>query len=422
MVKRIHVSKAGAIALAVAVLVFAAGVVLVAQETTAAISTKTTVNCKPATITLGAATTVTATLKHAGTGIPSETITFSSATSGTFTSTTGITDSAGSCAVQFTPADTGGGTVSVTATFAGDSSYLGSSGTDSFTVNPATATATGLTVNIISGASGADTITLGGTVTVSVSVNGPSTLTQPTGSVQFQFKKGSGAWTTFDTETLSSGVATSGVYTPPEVGNYKFKAVYLGDSNYVSGTQSGTGEISVTKGTVTVGVSFSPSGPVTVGDPVTVYASVSGPTGATQPTGNVQFKYQKGTGGWINIDGLQSLTSGSAAVIYNPQAVQTYTFEVVYKGDSNYVAGTTSGASSPLAVNEAATSIVTSLTPTGPIAYGNTVADTITITTSATGILPDASGKWKVQSSKDPTFAGGVVTVDSGTVADSYRV
>ena len=60
----------------------------------------------------------------------------------------------------------------------------------------------------------------------------------PTGNVEFQVLPPGGSWTTFDTEALLSGSATSASYTPGGPGVYYFRAIYLGDANHI-GSQSG---------------------------------------------------------------------------------------------------------------------------------------------------------------------------------------
>ncbi|MCW4044839.1 MAG: Ig-like domain-containing protein [Candidatus Bathyarchaeota archaeon] len=77
-------------------------------------------------------------------------------------------------------------------------------------------------------------ITYGESVTASIKISGTKHIT-PTGKVDFQVSTDSGkTYTKFGaTKTLSSGFATSDSYTPAAAGsNYRFRAVYYGDSNY----------------------------------------------------------------------------------------------------------------------------------------------------------------------------------------------
>ncbi len=85
----------------------------------------------------------------------------------------------------------------------------------------------------------ASPITLGVSVTASITVTGSAGT--PTGNVTFQYSNNSGSsWTQLGViKTLSNGSATSDSYTPTAVGNqYRIRAVYSGDSNYKSVTGS----------------------------------------------------------------------------------------------------------------------------------------------------------------------------------------
>jgi hypothetical protein len=65
----------------------------------------------------------------------------------------------------------------------------------------------------------------------------------PTGTVQFYVKVGAGSWTPLGAPVpLVNGQAVSIDYTPPSAGNYWFKAVYSGDSNYNSASSGETEE------------------------------------------------------------------------------------------------------------------------------------------------------------------------------------
>jgi len=67
--------------------------------------------------------------------------------------------------------------------------------------------------------------------------------------------------------------------------------------------------------------------------------------------------------------------------------------------------------------NRIQTEVTTELVPPGPITLGDRVVNRITITTTATGTLTDATGTWTVEASKDNTFMTGVESVDNGPVS-----
>ncbi len=62
------------------------------------------------------------------------------------------------------------------------------------------------------------------------------------------------------------------------------------------------------------------------------------------------------------------------------------------------------------------TTTVTLLNPLGPITLGQSVQDTITISTNVQGNLPAPGGTWTVEVSMDSTFATGVTLVQTGSV------
>jgi hypothetical protein len=81
---------------------------------------------------------------------------------------------------------------------------------------------------------GAKIIFLGGSVTDNVTVTGLCDGSPfPTGTVEFQVSFNGGSWMTYDTGVvLANGSATSTWYMPHIAGDYNFRAIYSGDSNY----------------------------------------------------------------------------------------------------------------------------------------------------------------------------------------------
>lgn len=228
------------------------------------------------------------------------------------------------------------------------------------------------------------------------------------------------------TATTGSSGSSSGkcsiTVTPSKAGSYSVTATFKGDSTYEASSQ--TDSCTVEPATATVTVGFGSTGTVTIGDSVNVYAQVSGLTPVDnwpQPTGLVQFEYQRDSGSWTSFGATVSLSDGSADANFVPQNAGTYTFEAIYQGDSNYVSGTKGVSSADLTVNPAVTSTTLSLYPTGTIQLGTSVTATITVTTSAAGTPPDVTGTWKLEASKDPTFTTGITTVDSGKVSGSLQ-
>jgi hypothetical protein len=191
------------------------------------------------------------------------------------------------------------------------------------------------------------------------------------------------------------------------------------DSNSASRT------LIVSKGTASVSASsFVPASPITLGSSVSVSASVSAPSGVTTtPTGNVQFQVKIGAAAYVNLGSAVVLSSGSASITYTPQTVTTYSFQAVYQGDTNYVSGTTGGASGTLTVNKG-TAIVgaCSFTPSSPITLGTSVTASVTVSGVA-GITPTGTITFQVSTNSGSTWSqfGAVKTLASGSAtSDSY--
>lgn len=114
-----------------------------------------------------------------------------------------------------------------------------------------------------------------------------------TGSVKFQVEiPGSSTWSTFNTQTLSSGSATSQSYALTNAGVYNFQAVYSGDCHYSAST-SPTVSITVNpSAAVNFVVSGFPSPTVAgVAHSVTVTAKDAYGNIATGYSGKVHFTF-----------------------------------------------------------------------------------------------------------------------------------
>ena len=253
--------------------------------------------------------------------------------------------SGGSASITYTPSSAGN--YMFQADYGGDGAY-----------NAANSTPASLTVNQASATVGAATftptspITLGASVTVSATVSGLSGVAAPTGNVQFEVSINGGSYANFGTAASLSGGSASVQYTPLTPATYNFEAVYQGDGNYVSGTVGGhSGTLTVNKAVASVPApSLSLSGTTDAGTSVILSVTISG-SGAT-PTGTVTFQVKIGSGSYSTIGSAATLNSGgSASTTYTPLTADSYQFQVVYSGDSNY-AGLTSSAAS-LTVNSA---------------------------------------------------------------------
>ncbi|MBN1678456.1 MAG: Ig-like domain repeat protein [Candidatus Thermoplasmatota archaeon] len=226
-------------------------------------------------------------------------------------------------------------------------------------------------------------IELGESVYDTVTVTGLGGLFPvPSGTVQFQVKSDGGAWTDLGTPvTLVGGEAASDWYTPENAGQYWFRAIYSGDSNYY-GAQSGEYDepLNVAKLDPIVTTILS-SDSIPLGESVTDMVIVTGPGGLDPvPTGTVQFQVKVGAGPWMDLGSPVVLVSGQATSdAYTPLSAGQYWFRAIYSGDANYNGGQSGAEEEPLSVDKA-TPGVTTLLSEREIVLGESVYDTVTVT------------------------------------------
>ncbi len=342
-------------------------------------SSTTTTQLSASSITLGQSVTDTATVSGAGVS-PTGTVQFLvKEGAGSFVVFDTKTLNANGQATSGSYVPLSVGSYWFKAEYSGDSNYQPSVSADDaepLTVNPATPTVSTLL--------SATSITLGGSVTDTVTVTGlGSPFPAPTGTVMFQVSSNAGAtWTTFSTKTLdANGQATSDSYVPLAAGSYLFRAIYSGDNNYNAAQSGNTAEpLSVGPATPEVTTQLSQT-TITLGDSVTDTATVTGLGGQfPAPTGTVQFQVQVGIGPWTNLGSAVTLVGGSAtSIAYMPLAAGSYHFRAIYSGDSNYLGAQSGDAAEPLTV-EKFTPTVTTLLSATTITLGGSVTDTVTVT------------------------------------------
>ena len=278
--------------------------------------------------------TFTAFVSGSGSTPPGGTVTFFDG--GNVLGTGTVTNSGGQTTATFTTSSLAVGTHSITAVYAGDGNYNGStSPVLTQNVNAAqgkVTTSTGVASSILNPA-------VGQSVTFTAFVNGSGAT--PTGSVTF-----------FDGSTVLGGgsVSTSGGQTTASfttsslgAGSHNITAVYAGDSTH-SGSTSPTLHQNVNataKNDTTTGVASSILAPG-VGDQVTFTAFVSG-SGSTNPGGTVTFL----DGGTVLGTGTLSTSNGQTTATFSTSslAIGDHDITAVYEGD-----GTFNGSTSPVLV------------------------------------------------------------------------
>ncbi len=312
------------------------------------------------------------------------------------------------------------------AIYSGDSNYLASQSGDEeepLTVQPA------LILIPVTTLLSQTTITLGDSITDDATVPGlGEPFAVPTGTVEFQVQIGAGVWTTFDTQTLSAsgddGVATSIAYMPMMVDDYHFRAVYLGDSNYL-GSQSADGDepLIVNEASSTTTTVLGTSS-IILGQSVYDNATVMGLDGSfPMPTGMVDFQVSFNGGAWETYHADVVLVDGKATSNwYMPMMTGDYDFRAIYSGDSNYLGSQSADGDEPLLVSEASSTTTTMLGALN-IILGQSVTDNATVTGLGDGFpMPTGTVDFQVRINDGAwtTYDAGVVLVNGEAMSIWY--
>lgn len=291
----------------------------------------TSLTVSPNSITLDAGASYSFTVRVTDTSgsptTPGGNVTFSDGnTGGTFTPTS-CTLSSGTCSVSYGSSQSQQGTVTLTASYGGDSSHSAISGTATFTINHPHPTQTA----IVSSASALPSNrTLSFKVTVTDTSNSPSTL-----SSQVIFSDGN-AGGTFNPSacTLPASSCTS-VYTapvnPPNV--ITVNATYLGDSQHsasyaVSRISTNTLDSTATEVTPNPALAYP-------GNPIAFTATVSDNSSSASSMIGIISWGDGGSGGVFSPTNC-ILTENKCSVKYTPPGTLsgTITVTAVYAGDS----------------------------------------------------------------------------------------
>jgi hypothetical protein len=277
------------------------------------------------------------------------------------------------------------GTATLTATYSGDSTYAGNTGTAQVTVNAAPKP----TVTVSPASS---------TIIVNQSLSVPVTIVGSNGTATGTVTLSGGGYTS-SAQTLSSGAAT---FTIPanslSVGTVTLTATYSGDSTY--GTASGTASVTVNPlPTPTVTVSPA-SSTIIVNQSLSVPVTIVGSNGTA--TGTVTLS----GGGYTS--SAQTLSSGAATftIPANSLSIGSVTLTAAYSGNSAY--GTASGTAT-ITVNPLPTPTVTVTPASSATNSGKSLSVTATVagTPTPTGTATLTSGSY---TSSVQTLAAGSVT------------
>jgi phospholipase C len=233
------------------------------------------------------------------------------------------------------------GTHFVTAAYAGDANFTGStSNTVSQVVNKATTTTT-VVSSVNPSASGQS-------VTFTAAVSSPAGT--PTGNVVFQ--NGSTALATVGLSNGSAQYSTSKLATGWNI----ITAVYQGDSNNNGSTSAPLNQSVLPATTTTLTSSLNPS---TYGQAVIFTATVTSSSG-TPPDGET-ITFSQGT----TTIGTGTLSHGVATLSYSALAVGTKSVKAVYPGDANFATSTSKSLSQVIAKATSTTALTSSQNPSG---------------------------------------------------------
>jgi hypothetical protein len=291
-------------------------------QTVTQASTSTALAASPNPSPFGQAVqlTVTVAAMAPGVGTPTGSVTITDTTTGTVLNTAPL-DATGKA--TFTTSSLTMGSHALTASYAGDSNFTGSSGSVTQTVNPA-ATLTQLTSSANPSATG-QAVMLTAAVTPAVSGTGT-----PTGTVTFTDTT---TGVTLGTPTLDGSGRASITTSALTVGSHGIVAAYSGDPNFA--TSNATLPQTVTQAATTTDVASSLN-PSALGQSATFTATVrvTAP-GAGTPTGTVTFT-DTTTGTTLGTPTLDA--SGHASVQTAALGQGPHTITASYASDGSFEA------------------------------------------------------------------------------------
>ena len=224
-----------------------------------------------------------------------------------------LSGGSGSCNVVFNTI----GTKTITATYSGDSNYLGSFNTITThkVYNASTTTITSINP---------EPSLPSGLVTVTVTVAGPGG-TPPSGTVNI---------TGADTNcviTLAGGTGNCAIVTFLTAGAKTLTASYLGDTNFTPSSGTASHTVSKADSQIPGGITFNPlTNTVFPNSSVTVSVSVTG--AGIIPTGSVGFSISDGQTSTCTA----TLVSGAGSCNIVFTASGTFTVTAMYSGDGNH--------------------------------------------------------------------------------------
>ena len=310
------------------------------------------------------------------------------------------------------------------AVYSGDSNYLTATGDcEPFSVSqkqPGVST----TVVQTPGAGG-----LGSTAHDTASITGTVNGFLPTGTVTYEFFTNTACTGTHTDQTVdvnANGTVPNSAETAAlAAGGYGYKAVYSGDSNYLTATgDCEPFSVSQKQPGVSTTVVQTP-GAGGLGSTAHDTASITGTVNGFLPTGTVTYEFFTNTACTgthtdqtvdVNANGTVPNSAETAAL-----AAGGYGYKAVYSGDSNYLTAT--GDCEPFSVSQKQPGVSTTVVQTpGAGGLGSTAHDTASITGTVNGFLPTGTVTYEFFTNTACTGTHTDQTVDvnaNGTVPNS---
>jgi hypothetical protein len=332
----------------------------------------------PFTAPIGSPATIAVTVNPVSAGTPTGTVTMNFGDGSPTATAPVVSQHAG-----FTHTYASASNFNATATYSGDPTFQGSSGSGTGTITKGPSnTALAVTPTATS---------VGQPKTFTATVTPFGNSVTPTGTVTFVFGDGNSA-----VGTLSNGVATV-THTFTAAGAFNAQAIYNGDSNYLTSTGNASASVSHASSNTTLSTTPNPSAS---GQAVTFTATVTSTAGT--PTGTVSFNLGDGTF-------ISGVLAGNTATITHVYPVKgVFTVSAAYVGDVSFngstsnsiqqsVGGTTTTVTSAPNPSLAGQSVTVTATVAGP---GSTPTGTMTFN------FGDGTG------ASAPVTAGGTASVN----------
>src|SRR2546426_52782 len=283
-----------------------------------------------------------------------------------------------SCAVSYIPTVVGPHTI--TASYGGDASHLGSSGAFVVTaLKHETSTEVSCMPAMVPVGSPSS-------CTATVTDSTPTSATAPSGTVSFSQDTDS-AFASCSLGSPSTNATTGAVstscavtYTPSTVGIHLITASYGGDTSHLS--SSGTTTVTALQRSTSTSVTCSPA-TIPVNASTTCTATVSDNDVGTKstPSGTVSFT-STGVGIFSGFDSCTLDSTGKSSITYTPIEVGTgsHAITATYEGDTTHAS---SRGSTSVTVTKRSTTTTVSCTPSSFQANGSTTCTAVVADTAS---------------------------------------